>query len=177
MSIAPHPTSSVLSRSLVSVGALLATVVIGISASGLAYLPPAIPAFVGLSAVAGVIAGIAALISDRRASKPHLVGGPALLIEGSVVIIAWSGRLLLRALAGWGHVFAHTRVTFGTLRPHGRSRFRSALRAEAGSSRVHRSAPTERKNRVPVRPSLRFYRPGPPLSHCNLFVGSAVWRP
>ena len=98
MSIAPYPTSSVLSRSLVSIGTLVASVVIGISASGRDYLPPAIPALVGLCAVAGLFAGIAPLKAARRTPTPHSAAGPVLLIAGSVVIIGWACHLFLSAL-------------------------------------------------------------------------------
>ena len=100
MNVAPYPTSSVPSRALISAGTLVASVVIGISAAGTDYLPLAIPAFVGLCAVAGIFCGVAALMDARRSPKPRSVGGLALLVAGSGVIIAWACHLFLIVLGG-----------------------------------------------------------------------------
>ena len=99
MNIAPYPNSSVPSRALISAGTLVASVVIGIAAAGTDYLPLAIPAFVGLCAVAGVVAGVAGLVTARRSPKPHSVSGPALLTAGSAVLIGWACYLFFVALA------------------------------------------------------------------------------
>jgi hypothetical protein len=99
MNIAAYPASSIPSRALISAGTLVASVVIGISASGTDYLPLAIPAFVGLCAAAGIFAGVAALMAARRSPKPHSVAGPALLAAGSGVLIAWACRLFFIVLS------------------------------------------------------------------------------
>ena len=98
MNVAPYPTSSVPSRALISAGTLVASVVIGISAAGADYLPLAIPAFVGLCAVAGIVFGLVGLVAARSSPKTRSVTGPALLIAGSSGIIAWAGHLFLIVL-------------------------------------------------------------------------------
>ena len=98
MSIAPYPTSSVLSRSLVSVGTLAATFAIGIAASGTGYVGLAIPAIMGLCAVVALYAAATAFIAARRSGTPLSLAGPALLAAGSVVFIGWAGRVFLIAL-------------------------------------------------------------------------------
>jgi hypothetical protein len=99
MNVAPYPTSSVPSRSLISAGTLVASVVIGISAAGTDYLPLAIPAFVGLCAFAGIVFGLAGLAAARISPEPRSVTGPALLIAGSCGIISWACHLFLMVLA------------------------------------------------------------------------------
>ena len=99
MNIAPYPTSSIPSRALICAGTLVASVVIGISAAGIDYLPLAIPAFVGLCAVGGIFSGVTALMAARRFPKPRSGAGPALLVAGSGVIIAWACHLFLIVLA------------------------------------------------------------------------------
>jgi hypothetical protein len=98
MSIAPYPTSSVRSRSLVSVGALLASFAIGMAASGTGYVALAIPAIMGLCAVVALYAAVTALVAGRRSAASHSVAAPALLAAGSVVLIGWASRVFLGAL-------------------------------------------------------------------------------
>jgi hypothetical protein len=99
MSIVAYPTEAVLSRSLISVGTLMASVVIGISSGGVDYLPLAVPAFTGLCAVVGLFAGVVAVLASRRSPAPHSVTGPVLRAAGSGVIIGWTCRLFLVVLA------------------------------------------------------------------------------
>jgi hypothetical protein len=99
MSIVPYPTSSVLSRSLVSVGTLLASFVIGMAASGTGYVALAIPAIMGLCAAVALYAAVTAFIAARRSPARQSLAVPALLAAGSVVLIGWAGRVFLMALA------------------------------------------------------------------------------
>lgn len=98
MSIAPYPTTSVLSRSLVSAGVLASTFVIGIAASGTGYVAIAIPAIMGLCAVMALYAAATAFIAARHSAAPRAMAFPALLAVGSMALFGWAGRVLLIAL-------------------------------------------------------------------------------